>query len=248
MTRIVLTSKCFGMIRALSFLLLAATFVVQGQIQSITTTASYGVGLGKRLNVESASSVGGGVEVTLKLSGAYTLGLRAGYASYSINQTDQLNQWNWNFWNDRYYPKIQADMRADPNLSAQIGSAQSMDEIPVMVVAQYHALTGERLEIMPEIGAGLSFFTRKLYADETWTKQFPQADYVLTYNLRNFAPPKKGNALILALGCNATYRFGKDVNIVAGAQYRNYMSATSGFEAFPLASGVIINFGLNFLY
>jgi hypothetical protein len=236
------------MVRKLSFLLFVVTFALQGQIQSISTLASYGLGLSKRLNVESASAMGGGIEVTLKLSGSYTLGLQAGYASYSINQTDQLNQWNWNFWNDRYYPKIQADMRADANLTAQIGSVQTMDEIPVMVAVHYHAPAGERLEIVPGIGAGLSLFTRKLFADETWTKQFPQAQYSLTYNLRNFAPPKKGNALILALGCDATYRIGRDVNIIAGAQYRSYLSATSGFEEFPLASGIIINLGLNFLY
>jgi hypothetical protein len=244
----ILTTRRLGLIRTLSFLLLVSSVAVYGQIQSITTTAIYGVGLSKRLNVESASAIGGGVEVTLKLSGSYSIGLQAGYASYSISQTDQLNNWNWNFWNDRYYPKIQSDMRADQNLSAQIGSVQAMDEIPVMLVVHYHAPAGERLGIVPCVGAGLSFFNRKLYADETWTKQFPQTQYTLTYNLRNFAPPKKGNALVLALGCDATYRIGGDVNIIAGAHYRSYLSATSGFEEFPLASGFNIKLGLNFLY
>jgi hypothetical protein len=236
------------MIRTLSLFLLVSAVAVYGQIQSITTTASYGIGLSKRLNVETASAAGGGVEVTLKLSGDYSVGLQAGYASYSISQTDQLNRWNWNFWNDRYYPKVQSDMRADPNLSAEIGSVQTMDEIPVMLAVHYHVSAGERLEIVPGVGAGLSFFSRKLYADETWTKQFPQSQYTLTYNLRNFAPPKKGNALVLALGCDATYHIGGDVNIIAGAHYRSYLSATSGFEEFPLASGCIIKLGLNFLY
>ena len=236
------------MFRVLSFLVLVSAVALHGQIQSITTTASYAVGLSKRLEVHSASAVGGGVEVTIGLSGRYSIGLQAGYASYSIDQTDQLNKWNWNFWNDRYYPKIQSDMRADPNLSAQIGSVQTMDEIPVMLAVHYHAPAGGGVEIVPGAGAGFSFFSRKLYADETWTKQFPHAQYTLTYNLRNFAPQKKGNALVLAVGCDATYRIGSDVNIIAGAHYRRYMSGTSGFEEFPLASGCIINLGLNFLY
>ena len=236
------------MIRAISLLLIVSAVTLHAQIQSITTTANYGMGLGKRLNVQSATAVGGGIEVNLKLSGSYSVGLLAGYSSYSINQEDQLNTWNWNFWNDRYYTKIQSDMRADPNLSAQIGSVQTMDEIPVMIAIRYHAPAGERLEILPEFGAGLSFFSRKLYADETWSKQFPQANYTLTYNLRNFAPPKKGNALILALGCDATYHIGGGVNVIAGAHYRNYLSATSGFEEFPVAGGFVIKLGLNFLY
>jgi len=230
----------------LSVLVLPA--VVSGQIQSITASFDYGFALKKRLNVQSASAIGGGAEMRMNVFENISIGVSAAYASYAIDQTDALNQWNWNFWNDRYYPKIQSDMRADPNLSAQIGSVQKMDAIPVMFSVFYSFAAGERFTIAPNVAGGISFFTRKLYADETWTKQFPQAGYTLTYNLRNFAPDKKGNVFALALGCDAAYRISSDVNLSANVQYKTYVSSSSGYADFPFDDECVITLGLTFLY
>jgi hypothetical protein len=234
--------------RALIVLGLVLPAVASGQIQSITTSMNYAFVMSKRLNVQSASAVGGGAELRLRLYEDVSLCVSAAYSSYAIKQPDELNQWNWNFWNDRYYPKIQSDMRADPNLTAQIGSVQSMDAIPVMLSVIYGCAPGERLTITPRVGGGVSFFTRKLYADETWTKQFPQAAYTLTYNLRNFAPDKKGSVFLLAFGCGVAYRIAGDVNVTADVQYRKYVSASSGYAYFPFDDECLITLGLTFLY
>jgi len=236
------------LIRTFILLVVAYSVSARAQIQSISTFAEYASPLNKRLNVQSASAIGGGVEVSLKLYENASIGLRAAYVSYSIDQPDQLNQWNWNFWNDRYYPKIQSDMRADPNLTAQIGSFQSMDMIPVSVAVNYSAMVDDNLTIVPKLAGGVSFFTRKLYADETWTKQFPRAEYTLTYNLRNFAPEKKGTVIFLAPGCDAGYQISSDVSITVGVQYKHYVSSITGHGDFPLENEIIAKLGLTFFY
>lgn len=248
MTPFRITAACRGMTRTLIVLILVLPAVVSGQIQSITTSLDYSFALSKRLNVQSAPAIGGGVEIRLGLYENISLGVTGGYASYAIDQPDELNQWNWNFWNERYYLKIQSDLRADPNLSANIDAVQSMSVIPVMLSIIYGYAAGENLTIAPKVAGGVSFFTRKLYADETWTKKFPAAGYTLTYNLRNFAPDKKGNVFVGALGCDIDYRFSGDVSLAASVQYRKYVSTSSGFDVFPFGDECLFKLGLTFLY
>ncbi len=243
-----ITSKRGSVTCVLAVLLLVLPAAASGQIQSITARADYAFAMKKRLNVQSATAIGGGVEMRVKLYEGLSLGVAGAYQSYTIEQSDALAQWNWVFWNDRYYPKIQSDMRADPNLSAQIGSAQSMDAIPVMLSFIYNLEAGSDFLVAPRVSGGVVFFTRKLYVDETWTKQYPQAGHSLTYNLRNFAPDKNGNVVSLALGCDAAYAISADVKVSAGAEYRSYLSSSSGYELFPFENECLITLGLTFLF
>jgi hypothetical protein len=221
---------------------------VMAQVRSITATSEAILGISKRLDVQTAKSIGGGVEVAFSLGDAWILGVRAGYSSYWIDQSDQLNRWNWQFWNDRYYPKILADMKADPNLSAVIRSEQSMDVIPVTVSVGYELESTEALRVTPRLGVGISFFSRRLYADETWTKQFPQAGYALTYNLRNFAPDKDGRALVVEAGCGAEYLISSGFGVSAGASYRRSLFHISGDAEYPVVGALGLEFGLTFHY
>lgn len=235
-------------------LLLAAAFLVvpemNAQLKSITTVAEYSSTLSKRLDVQDASAVGGGVDITYAVAGNFNIGLRAGYLLYSINQTDQLNRWGWTFWNDRYLNKIQSDMRADPSLSAVIGSVQKMDAIPVALHCDYTIDAAEKLTIVPTVAAGVTFYSRRLFADETWTKIFPAAAYSFTYNFRNFAPTKKGSPLFGSAGVAVRYRLFSDVGVVSSVNYTQYIATTDsfGYTGFPFDNECSIKLGLEFLY
>jgi hypothetical protein len=139
-------------------------------------------------------------------------------------------------------------MRADPNLSAVIGSVQSMNVIPVVVSVDYRYLANEDLELLPGVGGGVAFFARRLYADETWTKQFPQSNYTFTYNLRNFAPDKKGSAWFVCVTCDAIYSISKDVSARGGVHYRQYVTAVSDGGEFPFTNAIGLTLGLSFHY
>jgi hypothetical protein len=233
----------------LSLALLAALpALTVAQVQAISASASYSFAMHKQSNVEEAEAFGGGAELRLGLAGGLAIGLSGAYTVYAIEQPDALNQWEWKFWNDRYYPKIQSDMRADPNLTSQIGYVQSMSSLPVMLSALYDLAPAENLTLTPRIGWGIAFFSRKLYADETWTKQFPDADYTLTYNLRNFAPEKKGDIFLGAIGCDVAYRVAGDLNLTGSAEYRKYFPASGDYGAFPFSDELGFRLGLTFLY
>jgi hypothetical protein len=234
--------------RLLLFLLVVPLALISAQVHSISVSAEYALGLATRLNVDHAKGFGGIAEIRLTLSGDLVLGLASGFATYRIEQADQLNEWGWNFWNERYYPKILSDMRADPNLTTQIGSVQSMDLIPVALMFEYAMDLGGDLRIVPAVGGGVAFFTRELYADETWTKRFPQSDHTLTYNLRNFAPDKHGRSYFLVAGLDARYGLGAGVSLSAGVQYRQYLTSVSGSGQFPFTNALGMICGVTFNY
>jgi hypothetical protein len=235
---------------ALFLATIVCTADVSAQLRSITVYSEYASPLAKRLDVQRADAVGGGVDISYSVLGNFCIGLRGGYALYAIDQTDQLNRWGWTFWNDRYLNKIQADMRADPSLSTVIGSVQKMDLIPATLHLDYVYEADERLMITPSISGGVSFYTRRLFADETWTKTFPAADYSFTYNFRNYAPMKKGNVLHAGFGCVLQYRVFTDVDVSAGAFYTLYAATGNkdGYAAFPFENEANIRLGLNFMY
>ncbi len=236
------------MARMLVCCLLLFISVAGAQVRSISTTGDGTVGLSSRMSARNIRAIGGGAEVRFHLFGDVLLGVKGGYAFFALDQPDQLNRWNWRFWNERYYPKIQADMKADPNLKSVINSVQGMDLLPVSLCLEYEFAVNDAVRLIPAVGGGVAFFTRTLYADETWTKAFPQADYTLTYNLRNFAPDKNGRSAFIDVGGSAEYHVATGVSLVAGATYREYVSVLSGDGEFPLISSVALNLGLIFHY
>lgn len=237
----------------LTALLLAALLCsadAAAQLRSITVYSGYASPFTKRIDVQRIDAVGGGVDISYAVSDNICVGLRGGYALYSIGQTDQLNRWGWTFWNERYLNKIQADMRADPALSAVIGSVQKMDLIPAAVHLDYAYALSENSAIIPSVSGGVSFYTRRLFADETWTKKFPAAGYSMTYNFRNYAPMKKGAVAHAGFGCTVQYRIFSDVNISAAAFYTQYLSSVNktAYASFPFENEMDVRLGLDFLY
>jgi hypothetical protein len=224
--------------------------IMQAQLQSITAFSEYSTTLSKRLDVKNADAVGGGVDVVYSVAENVTIGLRAGYYLYSVSQTDQLNRWGWRFWNDRYLNKIQADMRADPSLSAMIGSVQKMDLIPVMLHCDYTFTVADNLTMVPTLGAGMAFYQRRLFADETWTKVFPAAEYSFTYSFRNFAPAKKGNPIFGTAGVTVRYKLFSSVGITSSLHYTQYLETKDrfGYNEFIFTNESGFRLGLEFFY
>jgi hypothetical protein len=161
-----------------------------------------------------------------------------------------LTAWGWDFWNSRYSNTIKSNIQADPALSVEVGSVQKMDLLPLIIGAEYAYRLDENLSINPSISGGIIFFTRRMYAEETWSKKFNQANYTFTYSYRNFAPEKKGNKIAVIPGCTVAYRLFENINIVTGIQYTQYVSVKSmiGYDDFPLNHEVNLSLGLDFVY
>jgi len=234
--------------------LLVAVFFIPGtvhsQLRSITAYSEYSLATGMRMNVETASAVGGGTHVRFGLTEELAVGFSLGYKMYSISQKDQLTAWNWDFWNNRYSITIKSNIQADPNLSVEIGSVQKIDMVPAAVTADHTLALSDDLHLISSFSAGSVFFSRRMFINETWTKRFPAADHQFTYSYRNFAPNKKGSVLLAAPGVTARYRLFESAELTAGLRYTQYIpvSGIVGAADFPLDNEVNFSLGLDFAY
>jgi len=221
-----------------------------GQLKSITVYPDYSVGLSKRLEITKADAVGGSVKAKFMIWDNLSIGLNAGYKLYSLSEPDVLNSWSWNFWSERYYNKIVSDLKADPNLSVEISGIQKMDILPVGIDLNYDFVLFDDLLITPSIGGGVYFFTRRMFAQESWSKNFPSAGYVFHYSFRNFAPSKKGNPAYISSGLNIEYKVFQVMNIYSAFNF-TYMipvEGKMGFDVFPFSDELIIKLGISINY
>ena len=224
--------------------------VSYSQMKSVSLFADYSSSLAKRLAVTKATAVGGGAKIKVNIFDDFSLGIIAGYKLYSVNEPDVLNTWGWIFWTERYYTKIVSDLRADPNLSVEISAEQKMDLIPIQFFADYDFAPIEDFIVTPSIGCGFYFYTRRMFAVENWSKDFPDADYTLSYSYRNFAPDKKGNPFFVNFGLNLEYEIFSKMNLFSGLTY-NYILPTKnamGYDDFPFSSEISVKLGLSILY
>lgn len=226
------------------------SFFSFAQLQSLSLFSDYSFANKKNLQITKADAVGALVQLKFNIYEGIGFSIISGYKLYSLNEPDVLNSWNWDFWSNRYYPKIVSDLRADPNLSVEIGAIQKMDLIPVILFVNYDFIPFEDLKITPSLGAGINFYTRRMFATETWTKKFPQANYSLTYSYRNFAPDKKGNPVFAKFGLTLTYNLLSYLDLSASSSYSKIFETkkSMGYDTFPFDSEISINLGISFKY
>ncbi len=226
------------------------SFAVNAQIiKSIQAQADYSLPISKRLNIENIDALGGQLKINFNLYDNFSASLSIGYKLYSISQPDQLFGWGWNFWNERYFNKIQSDIKADPNLAVEIGSVQKMDVIPAILTFHYELDLTSDFHFSPIVGGGVYFFTKRLYAQETWTKQYPAENYSFTYTFRNFAPNKKGNPLVVLGGFDLNYSISEGFGVNGEFIYSQILSSDKmGYSEFPFENEISFKLGLTINY
>jgi hypothetical protein len=223
---------------------LLGTEIAQAQLHGVRVFGDYSVGSWRRLSTTRVQGWGGGVELRYQLTPNFGINLQAGYALFSIDQPDAIEQWNWDFWIERYKGNIQATLQSDPNLSAVLTPEQVLEATPVALTLSAELPVMDRLVIGAYGGGGIYFFTKKLYIKEDWKKYYPEADYTFQYSYLNFANPKPGSPWTLVGGIEARYRLSSMFEL-NGAFRGNYMVRTKGrrgYENLPfrlLVSGVV---------
>lgn len=231
------------------FTLILLTTSINAQLSSIRLTTDYTPLVGKS-QVESASAFGSLVDINYSVQNNLIIGISFGYKLYSLNQNNQLELWGWDFWNNRYLNKISSDLRADPNLSVDISSIQKMDLLPFTISFKYKQILSDNFNAVVFFAGGVYFFTRRMYAVETWSKKFPVDNYVFTYSYRNFAPSKKGNPLGASVGLDVYYQLFSNIDLSGGISFCYYIPTKNkmGYDSFPIKNDLTIKLGLNFNY
>lgn len=221
---------------------------VNSQLSSIGLSGSFSTAGSLKYAVTKASGFGGGVDVSVKVFNNFYLTVYTGYQSYSIDQDSALTQWKWNFWDNRYYGSIRADLTDTAKYSLVITPNQGINSIPVALKIGYEAKIGE-LSVRPYIGAGILFFSRWFYVEENWTKKLSKLDNTFNYSYRNFAPSKQGNPIMLLGGLSLTYPLIDYINVKGEFNYTYFVETEGmGYSVLPFSNNLNFKLGLSFSY
>ena len=240
-------TKAFGCVLLTAALGVSAGW---GQVHSVAFYGSYAYATSTRLDVDYARAWGGGVRLRLGIADPVQLGITGGYEQYAIQQPDELNRWNWKFWDERYEGIVRDNLASDTTLRASFDTVQTMELFPVLLTVEVVLAPFGDLTIRPSVGAGFLFYTKKLYLEETWSRSYSQIDYTFQYSYRNFANTKSGNPLAAVAGLEVSYRLGDLLSLDAGAYYRGVIATPGslGYDELPYTSALSLTLGFSLMY
>ncbi len=222
----------------------------QVKLSTISFYTDYSYPLKKRLLVTKIDAVGGGAEVSFALFKNLELSITGGYSLFSLQQDSAIQQWNWRFYTERYAGIIRDNLRADSTLAAYLNPVQKMDLVPVQISLKGVFKPFINFYVKPQIGAGVYFYTRRLYLEERWRKIFYEANHTFEYSYRNFASNKYGNPAGVFGLIEFDYQPSEIFTIGTAIGY-NYFIKTSGkmgFDQFPINDYINFKIFLTFLY
>ncbi len=230
------------------FLVLLLSTGLKAQLSDIEVTGSFSSAGSLKYALTKANGFGGSVKINFKTFDNFYISFVAGYQSYSIDQDSALTQWKWNFWDNRYYGSIRADLTDTAKYKLTITPTQGMNTLPVSLMVGYEAKLGD-LTIKPYAGAGILFFTRWFYVVEDWTKKLSKLDAQFNYNYRNFAPSKYGNPLMLHGGLSLKYPVFDYVSLTGDFNYTYFVETDGmGYSELPFGNNLNLKLGLSFSY
>lgn len=242
-------SKKF-LITLFSVLLLSNFSYSQIKLSTISFYTDYSYPLSKRLMVTKIDAVGGGAEVSFSIYKNLEISFSGGYSLFSLQQDSAIQQWNWRFYTERYAGIIRDNLRADSTLAAYLNPVQKMDLVPFQISLKGNFNPIKNLYLKPQIGAGIYFYTRRLYLEERWRKIFYEANYTFEYSYRNFASNKYGNPAGVFASIEFDYQPSEIFTIGTSFGY-NYFLKTKGimgFDQFPIQDYLNFKIFLTFLY
>jgi hypothetical protein len=222
----------------------------QVSLHSIKFFADYSNPIKTRFAVTKIDAVGAGVELCFNFSKTFSVSLKGAYQLFSLQQDSAIAQWNWRFYTERYSSIIKDNLRADSSLKASLDPIQKMDLIPVVLSFNAEFEPINNFYIKPHIGAGVFFYTRRLYLEETWQKKFDAVNYTFEYSYRNFATNKYGKPVAALAGIELGYNLNDAFRINSALNYFYFFKTPGkiGFDQFPINDYLNFNIGLTFLY
>jgi len=224
------------------------SLAIDAQITSVDAFAEYSMPSSKRINVTDIDGVGAGVKMNIHVYDKLSLGLTGGYTLYSLSQTNALDKWDWKFW-ARYNDFVKQTL-SDEAYKNFMSPVQKMDLLQLSLTVNYDFVPVEKLHIKPAVGAGINFYTRRLYIDETWSKYFSSLNYTFEYEFRNIAPEKYGNPLFYTAGLDLNYELMQNFWLFGSAKYANVFASdlSYGYDNFPFRDAINLTLGLTILY
>lgn len=238
---------------------------LMAQLSSVSFSGGWTGAINNRSDkkVNSVYGYGGNLEIAFNAGKNITLGISGGYKALSIDQENLalFQEWNWRYWK-RYFGDINdpnfyrstqwvQSILKDSNYSATFHPVQKMDIFPVTLTVNYDLEIDDSFSLMPSLGAGMIFYSRHLYVEETWSKKFLQMNnYTYSYSFHDMAESINGNPLTAVLGLQGSYKLGDLIKINAGLKYYRIIPTEGrmGYDNYPLKDMLSTHLAVTFNY
>lgn len=153
------------------------------------------------------------------VAGRLGLHARLGLDHVGIDQPDAVERWGWGYWDVLWRSWSRTyDSRDDID-----GAFRPVQHALVVsgALAPSVSVGGEARSATLWAGPSLSYFTRRLYREETWLRRYPTADSTtFQYTIRNYAPDKTGLRVGVEAGLSARQRLTAGIDLGASVSYR----------------------------
>jgi hypothetical protein len=170
--------------------------------------------------------------------------VQIGLDRLDIAQDDVIPRWDWAYW-ERYYQRESSDLLDLPTYEAQQIPVQ---EALMVGAAVMPALNLERGALTVQLAGGpsITYYSRRLYLDEEWTRHYPEIDFSFGMHFRNYAEDKTGYEFGADARFGAGYRVSRIVTLMAGLNYRHLFADDA--TQLPLNDFVALQLGVAFKY
>jgi hypothetical protein len=194
--------------------------------------------------VTSANGLGFGMMADWRPTRFVGAIVHVGLDRLDIAQDDAIPRWDWAYW-ERYYQRESSDLLDLPTFEAQQIPVQEALMVGAALMPAFNLERGA-LSVQLAAGPSITYYSRRLYLDEEWTRHYPEIDYSFDMHFRNYAEDKTGYELGADARLGAGYRVSRIVTLTAGLSYRHLFADDA--SQLPLNDFAALQLGVAFKY
>ncbi len=202
----------------------------QIKFENIALMSELSYGLKGTNYVTKAVGFGFSGELKFGISGSsWKFKIASGYSDLKLEPSDSMTieRWNWDYWKIWYRSHVRT-LIADSNYAVDLNPNQRLYLLPAKFFIG-REFGGEKFKLFAGLGAGLIFYERAFWLNETWWKKFhnlPDSGevYVFQYSFKNNAPSKKGTVFNIGLRINGNYKITRIANVYFAFEFEHFPS------------------------
>jgi hypothetical protein len=230
-------------------LALAGVLVVPAAAQGLRSTeVQVAGGYHHALSLTEGVQAAAGPGVTARLHAPLVRGFgvsgRLGLDWLAVEQDDPIPRWDWGYW-EALWATWSETYRTRPDMDAVFRPVQHAILIGGAVGPSF-SVGGERHSVTLWAGPSLTYYTRRLYNEETWSRRYDSIEHTFAYTIRNYAPDKTGLVLGADAGVSGSYRVAPWLGVSGGVSLRRLQLDPS--PELPINDLVSLDLGFSVRY
>jgi hypothetical protein len=169
---------------------------------------------------------------------------RFGLDRLRVHQHEPIQRWDWAYW-EVLWATWSEIYRSNPNMEGDFRPVQNANLVSAAIGPSF-TLGAGRFDATLWAAPSLTYYTRTLYNEETWSRYYPSIEHTFSYTIRNYAPDKTGTVLGAEAGLNARYQLVPWLSLGGGVSFRRLQLEAT--PELPLNDVISLDLGFSVTY